>query len=390
MKTTSASLLVALFLAMTTQLSAQKNITVEAANEDISYALDLRAVASVFGESKNLEEFEQKLNDNDNEISNLDLNNDGYIDYLRVIETSENDVHLVVIQAILGDDFYQDVATIVVEKNQENRFYVQVVGDPFIYGYNYIIEPYFTRTPFIINWFWSPRYYHWNSPYYWGYYPHHYRYRSPVHIDIYLGHIHNRIDFNNRYRYAHNWRNDNVVRLRNPIARNDYGRKYPEKDFTKRNHDEGIRNKHDFGSRYDGDRNNHSNDWKMNDSKSTNSNRNSYGSRNTESRNNNDNRQINRYDQNNERYNHNSNNQGNNDRNINKKNEINRENKSDNRNTRNNVERPVIKKENTPSRVDVKTRSNEASNKKKSETTNNNNSKSKTTKDNNTKNNSRR
>lgn len=249
MKTTSTTLLVILLLAITGHLSAQRNITVEATSEDISNALDLRAVASIFGESTDLADFEQRLNNNDNEISNLDLNNDGYIDYLRVIETSENNTHLIVIQAVLGKDFYQDVATIVVEKNFWNKFYVQVIGAPFIYGNNYIIEPYFARVPFVVKWLWSPKYYRWNSPYYWGYYPRYYHYRAPVSINIYLGGIHTYININNRYRYTDRRRNDNIVKMYRPIERNDYGVRNPDRNFNNRYRNNDIHNKHDIERR---------------------------------------------------------------------------------------------------------------------------------------------
>lgn len=62
-------------------LSAQNlkadEITIEAKNTDISENLELTAVANLFGQVKNLEEFEQELNDSKNQLSNLDLNNDG-------------------------------------------------------------------------------------------------------------------------------------------------------------------------------------------------------------------------------------------------------------------------------------------------------------------------
>ena len=54
MKTKLASLLVVLFLSATTQLSAQR-FTVQPVNDDISYDLDLKAVASIFGDSRNLQ-----------------------------------------------------------------------------------------------------------------------------------------------------------------------------------------------------------------------------------------------------------------------------------------------------------------------------------------------
>ena len=59
---------------------AQDVITVEAKRSDISDNLDLEAVASVFGESENLEDFEKRLNDPEAQICNLDLNEDGYVD----------------------------------------------------------------------------------------------------------------------------------------------------------------------------------------------------------------------------------------------------------------------------------------------------------------------
>lgn len=235
MKTKLASLLMVLFLTTTIQLSAQRRVTVEAINNDISYSLDLKAVASIFGDSRTLEDFERRLNDYDAQISNLDLNSDGEIDYLRVIETSENNLHLIVIQAILDRDVFQDVATIVVERDRNRRTYVQVIGDPYMYGYNYIIEPVYLRTPRIFSWFWTPRYKRWYSPYYWGYYPRHYHHRRPIEINLYLTHINHHINHRHNYRYSENIRNEQAYRLRNSVSRNDYGVRYPDREFSKRN-----------------------------------------------------------------------------------------------------------------------------------------------------------
>lgn len=247
MKAKFASLLVVLLTALTAQLPAQRSITVEATNDDISYYLDLKAVASIFGESINLEDFERRLNDYDSQISNLDLNGDGEIDYLRVIETSENNVHLIVIQAILDRDVFQDVATIVVERDRYKRTYVQIIGDPYMYGYNYIIEPVYVRVPHIISWFWTPRYHRWHSPYYWGYYPNYYRYRRPIEINLYLSNIHKHINYNHHYRYTENRRNQNAIRLHSSISRNDYGNKYPDRNFNNRHSD--VKNRHEFETR---------------------------------------------------------------------------------------------------------------------------------------------
>lgn len=245
MKAKLITMMIGLILFANSSISAQRKVTVEAVSEDISYYLDLKAVAYIFGESSNLEDFEYKLNDNDNNISNLDLNGDGYVDYLRVVEVNENKVHLVVIQAILDNDVYQDVATIVVGRNSYNKLNIQVIGDPYLYGSNYIIEPYYYRTPSIISWFWSPFYTRWHSPFYWGYYPRHYSYHRPLEINIYLSNINRRIyRNNNHYRYSNEYRYNNYNHLRNSISRNDYGRINPDKNFNRRNNE--YRNKQEL------------------------------------------------------------------------------------------------------------------------------------------------
>jgi hypothetical protein len=237
MKTRTFSLIAILTIACTIPGMARQRIQIEAVNNDISYSLDLKAIASIFGDSRDLEDFERRINDYDSQISNLDLNNDGDVDYLRVIETSEDNTHLVVIQAILDRDVYQDVATIVVERDRYRRSYVQIIGDPYIYGSNYIIEPVFYRTPSIFSWFWTSSYRRWSSPYYWGYYPRYYSYRHPLEINIYLSHVYGRINHDHYYRYSNNWHSNHAYRMYNSIRRNDYSVRYPERSYNKRNTD---------------------------------------------------------------------------------------------------------------------------------------------------------
>ena len=113
---------------------AQRRVTTttKATSYDISDNLDLEAVSSIFGESENLEDFEYRLNNPDNRISNLDLNEDGYIDYLRVVENSDDRNSVILIQAVLDQDIYQDVATIEVERVQNGNPRIQIIGDTYI------------------------------------------------------------------------------------------------------------------------------------------------------------------------------------------------------------------------------------------------------------------
>ncbi|MFC2151394.1 hypothetical protein ACFLSE_02610 [Bacteroidota bacterium] len=233
-----------LILIVSQAIFAQDITTVEAKSYDISDNLDLEAVASIFGESKNLEDFENKLNDPELQISNLDLNGDGYVDYLRVVENSEAQTILITIQAVLGEDLFQDVATIDVEKDSNGKTYVQVVGDVYMYGPDYIIEPVYYNPPVVVLFFWGPNYCRWHSPYYWHHYPTHYHVWHPHPPHIYHNNIHVRVNMKHAYYYTTVRRSSRAVHINNTISRNDYARSHPNRSFTSRN--AGVRNTHEL------------------------------------------------------------------------------------------------------------------------------------------------
>lgn len=226
---------------------AQEKTTVTAKNSDISDNLDLRAVATVFGDAKDLEDFERRLNDPKTQISNLDLNNDNYVDYLRVIETVEGNVHLVVVQAVLDKDVYQDVATIEVERDSNNKVQVQVVGDVYMYGANYIYEPVYVHTPVIYTTFWVSNYHPYYSSWYWGYYPSYYYYWNPFPIFRYRNHIHVHINFGHTYHYVTHRRCAVVYNNYYGRRGNGYERRYPNRSFAQRN--AGYSNRYELDSR---------------------------------------------------------------------------------------------------------------------------------------------
>ena len=228
-------------------LFAQEKTTVTAKNSDISDNLDLRAVATVFGDAKDLEDFERRLNDPKTQISNLDLNNDNYVDYLRVIETVEGNVHLVVVQAVLEKDVFQDVATIEVDRDSNNRVQVQVVGDVYMYGTNYIYEPVYVHTPIIYNTFWVGNYRPYYSSWYWGYYPSYYSYWNPFPIFRYRNHIHVHINFGHSYHYVSHRRCASVYNNYYGRRGNGYERMHPNRSFAHRN--SGYSNRHELDSR---------------------------------------------------------------------------------------------------------------------------------------------
>jgi len=213
---------------------AQDVTTVDAIGEDISDNLDLEAVASIFGDARDLEEFEYKLNDPETQISNLDLNEDGNVDYLRVVETAENDTHLIALQSVLGEDTYQDVATIEVEKDNDGNTRVQVVGDVYLYGSGYIIEPVYGHRPVIFSWFWRPYYRPYRSVFYWGYYPKHYYFWKPFHAPFYKKNVHVHVNVKHTFKYTKVRYSTSAVHLHTKIQRNDYAVRHPHKSYAVR------------------------------------------------------------------------------------------------------------------------------------------------------------
>jgi len=108
--------------------------------------LNLYAVMETFRESETLEAFERAINDPEYMVNNLDLNGDGYVDYITVNDYLEGNVHYIVLRVALSQNESQDVAVFVVEKLRDGSVTVQLIGDEALYGPNYIIEPHYAET----------------------------------------------------------------------------------------------------------------------------------------------------------------------------------------------------------------------------------------------------
>lgn len=144
----------------------------------------LEGALELFKQSESPEEFERLLNSADSKVNNLDLNGDGYIDYIRVHDRYEGNVHAFIIQAVVSEREVQDVAVITLEKLANGKAVLQIIGDEDIYGVETIIEPTqevrtyagATTTRAVVNvWAWpsvqyvyGPYYTGWVSP--WGWY----------------------------------------------------------------------------------------------------------------------------------------------------------------------------------------------------------------------------
>ena len=180
--------------------------------------LNLFAVMKLFQQSKTLEEFEKNLNDPENNINNLDLNGDNLVDYIKVFDDVDGDVHNIVLQVAVSPKENQDVAVFTVQRFDNGQVQIQLTGDEQLYGKNYIVEPIFdneTRgetpnpgytgnsityvrtTPVeiaswpVVRFIFLPSYTVWHSSWYWGYYPTYWHSWHPFSWNYYYGYHYN-------------------------------------------------------------------------------------------------------------------------------------------------------------------------------------------------------
>lgn len=150
----------------------------------------LDGALELFKNAESPEAFEKALNTENNYVNNLDLNNDGDIDYIRVIDHSEEEAHALVLQAIVAKEEFQDIAVIEIEKTGDTEAILQIIGDEDIYGEEMIMEPFeeeaggkgpdsYEAVRLVVNvWLWPsvryifrPGYVLWVSPWRWLFYP---------------------------------------------------------------------------------------------------------------------------------------------------------------------------------------------------------------------------
>jgi len=191
----------------------------------------LEGALDLFKRSNSLEEFERDLNSPECNVNNLDLNNNGRIDYLRVVDHAEGDLHAIVIQALIDNGLSQDVAVIEVKRNRHGEAVVQIVGDEDLYGTAKIVEPYpyddmagpdyydnyseyYSPTVYVNAWSWpsvrfifAPRYVVWVSPFYYDYYPLWYSAWRPQPYHVWYSHT---VVYHHHYCVAPNYRNPEV------------------------------------------------------------------------------------------------------------------------------------------------------------------------------------
>ena len=205
------NLLIGLLLSLSfgTTVVAQQVEAPTVEEEMLGEHFSLEGALEMFKTSQSLEEFEAKINNEDNSVNNLDLNEDGEVDYIRVIDNISEDGkdHAIVLQVPVNEDESQDIAVIAIEKVGDEDAALQIIGDELLYGADHIVEPYETEGEMEGNgpaatmefrvirvnvWGWAPvrfiygpTYVRYVSPWRWRVYPRAWRPWRPVSVTVF-------------------------------------------------------------------------------------------------------------------------------------------------------------------------------------------------------------
>ncbi len=162
-------------------------------DEAIDFArenLDLQAVGGLLEESDDAEEFEYLLNNSENSVNNLDLNGDGYVDYISVREFDDrnDDERGFSLFSMFGPNEIQEIATIIFDRDGRNYPGARVLltGNEQLYGDNYYQEANWRdRSLNIVSWLFGNRDDYYRSPYYYNNYPSYYDPYEVVDMPVY-------------------------------------------------------------------------------------------------------------------------------------------------------------------------------------------------------------
>ena len=190
---------------------------------------DLQGVLELFKNSESLEAFEKAINTESNQVNNLDVDEDGQVDYVKVIDHVDSGSHAITLQVDVNDKESQDIAVIEIDKTGDETADLQIVGDEEFYGTDYIVEPEeeeatgdakfssgFAPPVVIVNvWGWrpvkyiyAPTYVVWVSPWRYRVYPPYWKPYRPVawrvhHARVVRYHHHCRVVHVHRVARAH-------------------------------------------------------------------------------------------------------------------------------------------------------------------------------------------
>ena len=138
--------------------------------KEYSKGLDLDATTELAKKAKDAADFERLLNSQAEAVNNIDLNDDGKVDYIKVTEYGSGDQRGFSLTDEISPGKTQEIATIDIQR-ENNTATVQTTGNPSLYGPGHYHHSSFGLTDaLLVGWLFSnrPSY---SSPYGYGNYP---------------------------------------------------------------------------------------------------------------------------------------------------------------------------------------------------------------------------
>lgn len=220
----------------------------------------LQGALDMFKNASSPEDFEKLINTANKNVNNLDLNNDGEVDYIKVIDKVGKNVHAFILQVAVSETENQDIAVIELEKTGDTTAMLQIIGDEDIFGEQVIVEAsdegdemeedagssngpgavFYETNRIVVNVFYwpsvrfvsRPAYVPWVSPWRWRHYPGWWKPWRPLSFHVFHPrrlhyHRHFAVVRTHRVVGAHRiytpYRTSSVtVRTRHTVARNNY------------------------------------------------------------------------------------------------------------------------------------------------------------------------
>ena len=159
---------------MSSQCSRKTNdfepLSTEVILKEYSKGLNLDATTELAKKSKDAADFERLLNSQSEAVNNIDLNDDGKVDYIKVTEYGSGEKRGFSLTDEISPGKIQEIATIDIERGVDKAT-VQTTGNPSLYGPDSYHHSSFGLTDaLLVGWLFSnrPSY---SSPYGYGNYP---------------------------------------------------------------------------------------------------------------------------------------------------------------------------------------------------------------------------
>lgn len=162
------------------------NVYVQAESENVGENLNLQALGELVKSSTSAEDIESKLNA-PNSINNLDLDGDGKVDYIKVTEYNNGNVHGFSFTVDLSDGS-QEIASVEVEPNGQNAT-MNIAGNESIYGSGHYYSSHYTMGDLLLWHYLMTPHAFYMSPYRYGYYPSYYHPYNSVSRSAYTNRV---------------------------------------------------------------------------------------------------------------------------------------------------------------------------------------------------------